>query len=224
MGSMVVVVDVPHSEGLRSLGLTGPVAGVEELLGQDAVVTFDLAVVPWGVGPDELMPGAGESAGEHRRPVAGAVVGDDPGEPGDTVGDEERLRPVDEPDCGDAFLVGEGFGISESGKPVDDRVQVHVSSAGAALLAPVDLLGMAAATAVHPPSASVGNPADLLHIDMHHVAGVSGDDRGRRCAVVGTGRVEESTPVQAEADQVTADGADRNPDALGSEFEGDAPG
>jgi hypothetical protein len=41
---MVVVVDVPDREGLRSVLLGGPFASVEKLLGQDAVVALDLAV------------------------------------------------------------------------------------------------------------------------------------------------------------------------------------
>ena len=49
VGSVVVVVDVPHRKGLRSLGFAGPVPGVEELLGQNPVVALDLPVVPWGV-------------------------------------------------------------------------------------------------------------------------------------------------------------------------------
>lgn len=101
-------------------------------------------------------------------------------------------------------------------------MQVDVAGAGAALLAAVDVFGVLAAAAVHAPAAAVGYPADLLDVDVHHVTGVPGDDRRRRFAVVGSGRVEELSAVQAEADQVAADGADRDGDALGGEFAGDA--
>jgi hypothetical protein len=44
-----------------------------------------------------------------------------------------------------------------------------------------------------------------------------------RFAVVLTGGVEEPASVQAEVDQVPADGADRDRDALAGQLEGDPP-
>lgn len=59
---------------------------------------------------------------------------------------------------------------------------------------------------------------------MHHVAGIAGDDRGRRLAVVRSGGIEEPASVETEVDEVSADDAHRDGDALGGEFEGDAAG
>ena len=47
MGSTVVIADVPYDDGLWSLGFADPVAGVEESLGENPVVSLDLAVVSW---------------------------------------------------------------------------------------------------------------------------------------------------------------------------------
>lgn len=55
VGSMVVVVVVPHGDGVAALLLRGIGTRVEALLGQDAVVALDLAVVAWGVGADPLV-------------------------------------------------------------------------------------------------------------------------------------------------------------------------
>ena len=52
---MVVVVVVPHGDGVAALPLRAVGAGVEALLGQDAVVALGLAVVAWGVGADSLV-------------------------------------------------------------------------------------------------------------------------------------------------------------------------
>jgi len=52
---MVVVVVVPHRDGVTALLLSGVGTRVEALLGQDAVVALDLAVVPWGVGAGPLV-------------------------------------------------------------------------------------------------------------------------------------------------------------------------
>ena len=52
---MVVVVVVPHGDGVAALLLRGIGTRVEALLGQDAVVALDLAVVAWGVGADPLV-------------------------------------------------------------------------------------------------------------------------------------------------------------------------
>ena len=55
VGSMVVVVVVPHRDGVTALLLSGVGTRVEALLGQDAVVALDLAVVPGGVGAGPLV-------------------------------------------------------------------------------------------------------------------------------------------------------------------------
>lgn len=47
VGSIVVVVVYPHGDSVAALLLRGVGAGVEALLGQDAVVALALAVVSW---------------------------------------------------------------------------------------------------------------------------------------------------------------------------------
>jgi hypothetical protein len=59
---------------------------------------------------------------------------------------------------------------------------------------PVDLLGVFAAAAVSTPTAAVGDAADLLDINVDHMARPAGDDPPR-FAVVLTGRIEEPAPV-----------------------------
>jgi hypothetical protein len=55
---VIVEVDVPNLECFAALGLGSPSSGVEELVGEDPVVAFHLAVVARSVGRDELMLGA----------------------------------------------------------------------------------------------------------------------------------------------------------------------
>lgn len=64
MWPLIVVVGVPDAEGVCSLLLGDPLAGVEEFLGQDPVIAFDFPVVTWRVGGDALVAGA-ESGEEH---------------------------------------------------------------------------------------------------------------------------------------------------------------
>ena len=54
---MVVVVDVPDVDRGCTLVLGGELLGVEELLGEDALVALGLPVVAWGERPDLLVPG-----------------------------------------------------------------------------------------------------------------------------------------------------------------------
>lgn len=53
---MVVVVVHPDPDGVAAGLLTGEGAGVEDLAGQQPVVPLDLAVVPWRVVLDALVP------------------------------------------------------------------------------------------------------------------------------------------------------------------------
>jgi hypothetical protein len=90
---------------LRSASLV-KVWGVEQFLGQDALVSLDFAVVAWGEGPGPLVAGdVEERPGERGRAVAGSVVGDHAGEPGDAVGGEERPGAGEEGDRGGRFLI-----------------------------------------------------------------------------------------------------------------------
>ena len=129
---MVVVVVVPHGDGVAALLLRVVGAGVEALLGQDAVVALDLAVVSWGVGADSLVAGGqgGDCCGEGPGPVVRSVVGDDPHEPGDAVGGEEGPGTAEEADRGGGLLVVEGLGVSQAGEAVDGGVQVGVADPG----------------------------------------------------------------------------------------------
>ena len=52
MGSVVIVVNVPHFDYGASLLLAGVFAGVQQFFGEDAVVSFDLPIVFRGVRPD----------------------------------------------------------------------------------------------------------------------------------------------------------------------------
>jgi len=90
-------------------------------------------------------------------------------------------------------------------------------------LARSTFFALVAAPAVDPPTPAVGDPADFLDVDVHHVAGPAGDDPAW-FPVVLTVRVEESAPVQAEVSEVPADGAHRDGDAVGAQFVGDAGG
>lgn len=50
----------------------------------------------------------------------------------DAVGGKPHLRSGQERGGGGALLIGQGFGVSEPGEPVDDGVQVDVAALRAA--------------------------------------------------------------------------------------------
>ncbi|GGP72527.1 hypothetical protein GCM10010185_52300 [Saccharothrix coeruleofusca] len=107
---------------------------------------------------------------------------------GDAVGGEEGLCATGEVDRGDRFLVGQGLGVGQAGEPVDRGVQVGVTAPGVGLpgggvLGAFDLFGLLTAPAVDAPSAAVGDDADLLDVQVDHVAGPSGDDPPGRAVV-----------------------------------------
>ncbi len=79
-----------------------------------------------------------------------------------------------------------------------------------------------AAATVHAPAAAVGYPADLLDVDVHHVAGPVRDDPPG-FAVAVSGRVEESASVHARMCRVPADDAHREREPVGGRLEGDTP-
>jgi len=141
---MVVVVDVPDVDRGAAVAFGGPLAGVEELFGQGAVVALKLSVVLGRVRPDVLVLGrrSQDGAVEVLGAVGRPVVGHDPGDSGDAVGGEERLCACPESDGGGGSLVGEGFGVGEAGEAVDGGVQVDVSGPGALGFGPVDGLGL----------------------------------------------------------------------------------
>lgn len=109
------------------------------------------------------MPGPDpDDAGEVPGAVAGTVVGDDAVDVGDAVRGEPHLGPGQERGGGLALLISERLGVGESGEPVDDGVQVDIAASRAGGLGAVGGLGLVGVAAVDPPSAAVGDPADLL--------------------------------------------------------------
>ncbi len=74
MWAMVVVVDVPHCDGLGGFGFAAELGGVEDFLGEDPLVALHFPIVPRGVGPGPLVTGqCADGSGEVGGPVAGAV-------------------------------------------------------------------------------------------------------------------------------------------------------
>src|SRR5690606_38447703 len=105
-------------------------------------------------------------------------------------------------------------GVRQAGVADDGGVQVGVAAPPATGLSAGDLSCVIAVFAVHAPAAAVGNLAGLLYVEVDHVPGPAGDDP-LRFPVVLAGGVEEPAAVQAEVEQVAADGAHRDRDALG---------
>ncbi|MBM7459297.1 hypothetical protein JOE26_001972 [Rhodococcus coprophilus] len=96
-------------------------------------------------------------------------------------------------------------------------MQIHVAGAGTGGLGALDLLGLLATPTVDPPATAVGDAADLLDIDVHHVTRPAGHDPAW-LAVVLDARIEDPAPVQPEVSQVPADGTHRDGDAVGGEL------
>src|SRR5690606_41305122 len=84
---------------------------------------------------------------------------------------EPDLRSGEERRRGCALLVGEGFGVGESGEAIDGRVQVDVAAFGSSRLCPGGGLRLAAVAAVDAPPATIGDPADFLPVEVDHVPG-----------------------------------------------------
>ncbi|GLY20037.1 hypothetical protein Kisp01_70510 [Kineosporia sp. NBRC 101677] len=72
-----------------------------------------------------------------------------------------------------------------------------------------------AAAAVGLPSTALGDPAELLHIDVDHVAGIASDDLLSPFAVGRTGRVQVTAAADAELAQPAGHGCLADPDTLG---------
>src|SRR3954469_12582786 len=151
--------------GGGALGFAGIRAGVGPFLEQGTVEPLDLAVGLRPVGPGPLvLDRAAERGGEQLGAVGRAVVGERPGH-GDAAVGEPGLRPRPEVDHGLLALVGEDLGVGQPGVVVDDVVQVGVAGGGGAL----DWSGGGAA--VHSVPAAVGDPAELLDVHVHQLAG-----------------------------------------------------
>ena len=99
-----------------------------------------------------------------------AVVGHDPLD-GDAVGGEERRgRGARNAGGGLALLVGVDLGVGQAGVVVDGGVHVVVAASRRGPLRPGGRLA-AAVAAVDPPAAAVGEPAELLDVDVDQFAG-----------------------------------------------------
>src|SRR5699024_6393467 len=85
-------------------------------------------------------------------------------------------------------------------------MQVDVPGPGTAGLRAGDSFGFLAAFAVHTPPAAVRNAPDLLHVQMHHVAGTFGVD-ALRLPIRLTVRVDKLPSVQAQLREEPGDGA-----------------
>jgi len=139
------------------------------------------------------------------------------------VGGEERSGPGEEPDRGRRGLIREVFGVGQPGVPIDRGVQVDIAGPGALGLGPGDGLGRVGAAAVGAPAAAVGDPPDLLHVQMHHVAGIAGGDPARHPVVRPVG-VEVGAPADPEPDQPPPDRGDGDPVVAAAQLGGDLPG
>src|SRR5699024_6415575 len=96
--------------------------------------------------------------------------------------------------------------VSEPGVSVDGGMQVDVPGPGTAGLRAGDSFGFLAAFAVHTPPAAVRNAPDLLHVQMHHVAGTFGVDAWRLPVRLAVG-VDKLPSVQAQLCEEPAEGA-----------------
>lgn len=108
------------------------------------------------------------------------------------------------------------------GVPVDRGVEVDVAPAFGLLLAPRDLAGVVAVLSMDAPSAALGDAADLLHIDVHHVPRSTGDLL-RLPVGVAVG-VDEPATVEAEGGEVARHCAPADRDADGMQLERDSGG
>jgi hypothetical protein len=201
------------------LGFRRPRPGIEELFGQDAVVSLDFAVVAWRVGRDALVPSTEEGPGEALGSIAGAVVCHDPFDACDPVGGQPGAGPMEEGDGGDGLLVRQCFGVGETAVSVYGRVQIDVATA-LSLLPPVDGFGLVTAASVCAPASAVRDAAHLLHVDVDHVAGPSGMDLPR-LAIGFTIGVDEPAPVDADLSQVPVHGPSTDGRSGLGQLEGD---
>jgi hypothetical protein len=136
---------------------------------QGAVEALYLSVLPWAVRPDEQVPGVecGEGVADGVcAGVADVVVGHHLLDAGDAEGGEGLGCAEQEGRAGGAFLVGEDFGVGQAGVVVDQGVDVVEPDPG-----PFLCPGLAVFAAVRLPSAAVVDPADLLHVHVHQLAG-----------------------------------------------------
>ena len=134
-------------------------------LEQDPVEPFDFAVGLGPVGAGAFVGDAGlvEDGPPEAGSVAGAVVGEDSFD-ADAVLGEERVGSMPERCCAGALFVGEDLGVHHSGAVVDGGVQEPVADVGVCR-------AWGLSSAVDPPAAAVGDPCELLDVDVDEFAG-----------------------------------------------------
>lgn len=126
--------------------------------------------------------------GEIFSRVVRPVIGGHPVDAGDPVGGEERPGPAEDPDRGSRFLIVEGPGVGQPGESVRGRVEVGVPDA--LLVGAFGSQGLSGASPVGPPTTTVRDSPELLHIQVDHVPGPSGPDPPRWVPQVLPGRGE----------------------------------
>lgn len=89
-------------------------------------------------------------------------------------------------------------------------------------LGPVNRTLLLTITPVNPPTATVGDAADLLDVEVDHVAGPAGGDLARLAVGITVG-VEEPSMVQSEVSKVSCDATAVEPDALIGQLVSDPP-
>lgn len=95
------------------------------------------------------------------------------------MGGEERAGAVPGSGGGGALLVGEGFGVGQSGVPVDGRVQVDVPGFDAGAFGPLDRAVGAAVLAVGTPATAVELVTFLAYVSrVSRLVDVAGEAAG----------------------------------------------
>ena len=125
---------------------------VETLLGQDAVVALDLAVVTWVSGQILWW--------REAREVMVAV----------------KVRAWQKkPIVVEAFSTVQGLGVGQTREAVDGGVQVGVANPGA--LAPLGGLRLGGTAPMSPPASPRWDASDLLDVQVDHMARETSQDR-----------------------------------------------
>jgi hypothetical protein len=102
-------------------------------------------------------------------------------------------------------------------------VQVQVAAFRAGQLRPVGGLGLVAVAAMDTPSAAIGDAPDLLHVQVHHVAGpASGDLPG--LAVTVSVVIDEPALAESELGRMSTHGPAVDHESDVGQFVGDPLG
>ena len=82
----------------------------------------------------------------------------------DAVGGEPAVRSLPEPRRGDSLFVVEDLGVGDAGAVIDSGVDVSIANVAVPAMSVV-------AASVDPLAASVGDPGQLLDVDVHQLTG-----------------------------------------------------